>query len=63
MRHFYGAAYRSKGLAAYALLQDDGRMRLYAGAFERAEDAVLLAAAFRADGEAPIVTYRMGRLP
>jgi hypothetical protein len=60
---FYGAAYRSKGLAVYALLQEDGRMRLYAGAFERAQDAVLLASAFRATGETPIVTYRMGRLP
>jgi hypothetical protein len=38
-------------------------MRLYAGAYERGQDAVLLAAAFRASGETPIVTYRMGRLP
>jgi hypothetical protein len=60
---FYAAAYRSKGLAVYPLLQDDGRMRLYAGAYERGQDAVLLAAAFRASGETPIVTYRMGRLP
>ncbi len=60
---FYAAAYRSRGLAVYPLLQDDGRMRLYAGAFERAQDAALLASALHVNGETPIVTYRMGRLP
>ncbi len=60
---FYITGFRAKGLPVYSLVQDDGQLRLYAGAFERAADAALLVAAARANGESPSVTYRTGRSP
>ena len=54
---------RSKGLPVYPLVEEDGSMRMYAGAFERAADAALLVATLRANGETPSVTYRIGRTP
>ncbi|MBI5600521.1 MAG: hypothetical protein HY944_03030 [Gemmatimonadetes bacterium] len=50
-----------RGVAAYALLQDDGSVRLYTGAFETAAAAVPLDAALRAAGFTPQVAYRTGR--
>lgn len=50
-----------RGVPAYALLQDDGTVRLFAGAFETAAAAVLLDADLRAAGLAPQLAYRTGR--
>ena len=47
------------GIAAYALIQDDGSIRLYAGAFETpAQAARSLAASVRDAGTAPAVAYQ-----
>jgi hypothetical protein len=54
-------AYVARDLPAYALLQDDGTARIYAGAFDTPEHAALLAASVRAAGIEPTVAYRMGR--
>ena len=54
-------AYLARELPAYALLQEDGTARIYAGAFETPEQAALLAARVRAAGIEPTVAYRMGR--
>ncbi|HXY29950.1 MAG TPA: SPOR domain-containing protein [Gemmatimonadaceae bacterium] len=59
----YVRAYRGKGLPAYALVQPNGKLSLFAGAFATAEDADLLLASFRANGDKPTVTYRIGRTP
>ena len=37
------ARWAERGIAAYALLQDDGRARLFVGAFETLDQSVLLA--------------------
>jgi hypothetical protein len=55
------AALVVRGVAAYALVQDDGSVRLFAGAFETAAAAVPLDAELRAAGLAPQVAYRTGR--
>ncbi|MBW7934094.1 MAG: SPOR domain-containing protein, partial [Gemmatimonadaceae bacterium] len=55
------AAYAARGVDAYALLQDDGTARLYAGAFETAPAAVPLDAELRAGGLVPQLAYRTGR--
>jgi hypothetical protein len=55
------AALVGRGVPAYALLQDDGSVRLFAGAFETAAAAVPLFADLRASGLAPQVAYRTGR--
>ena len=54
-------AFIARGLPAYALLQEDGSARIYAGAFDTPEQAALLAASVRAAGIEPTVAYRMGR--
>ena len=53
--------YRLKGLPVYALMQEDGSATLYAGAFEKREQAAPLLAIFRASGEVPSVALRTGR--
>ena len=55
------AALVSRGVPAYALVQDDGSVRLFAGAFETAAAAVPLDADLRAGGLAPQLAYRTGR--
>ena len=55
------AALVARGVPAYALLQDDGTVRLFAGAFESAAAAVPLGADLRAAGLAPQLAYRTGR--
>ncbi|MEK7240190.1 MAG: hypothetical protein AAB224_06350 [Gemmatimonadota bacterium] len=55
------AALVGRGVPAYALLQDDGTVRLFAGAFESAAAAVPLGADLRAAGLAPQLAYRTGR--
>lgn len=53
--------WRAKGVAPYALRQDDGTQRVYAGAFETVAQAVTMAAMIHAAGGAAIVAYRTGR--
>ena len=55
------AGWAERGVPAYALLQDDGRARLYVGAFETSGQSVLLAASLRDLGVAPVVAFRTGR--
>ncbi len=55
------AALVARGVPAYALLQDDGTVRLFAGAFETAAAAVTLGADLHAAGFAPLLAYRTGR--
>ena len=55
------AALATRGVLAYALVQDDGSVRLFAGAFETAAAAVPLDAELRAAGFAPQLAYRTGR--
>ncbi|MDQ8153854.1 MAG: hypothetical protein P3B98_04245 [Gemmatimonadota bacterium] len=55
------AALGSRGVPAYALVQDDGTVRLFAGAFETAAAAVPLDADLRVLGLAPQLAYRTGR--
>ena len=54
-------AYVTRGIAAYALLNDDGTATVYAGAFASPEQAVLLQAELRAAGINPQLAFRVGR--
>jgi hypothetical protein len=55
--------YEDRGLPVYALLQDDGGARLYAGAFGRAEESAELIRTLRSAGLKPVLVYRTGRAP
>lgn len=55
-------AYADLGQAAYALRQPDGSIRVYAGAFETAEQAAMLTQSLRAAGITPTLVYRTGRV-
>jgi hypothetical protein len=55
--------YTARGLPVYALMQDDGGARLYAGAFDRAADAAELLKTLRELGIEPVLAYRTGRTP
>ena len=55
------SGYMARGVPAYALLQDDGSVTVYAGAFETAEQAALFTTYLRAAGVEPALTYRLGR--
>jgi hypothetical protein len=57
---FYLSALRTKGLPVYPLVQEDGTVRLYAGAFANPSDAQVLVNTARSLGETPGVTYRTG---
>jgi len=48
---------------AYALIQQDGSARVYAGAFDRPQHSSLAATALRVAGLTPVLAYRTGRLP
>lgn len=54
-------AYVARDLPAYALVQDDGSARVFAGAFESAEQAAQLAPSVEAAGIRPVVVFRTGR--
>lgn len=54
--------YAARGLAIYALMQSDGSMLLYAGAFENPEQSTLAATALRVAGLVPVLEYRTGRV-
>jgi hypothetical protein len=49
------------GLATYAMLQEDGTTRLYAGAFATPDEAMHLAPLLRRAGIQPRIVYRTGR--
>jgi hypothetical protein len=53
--------WRARGISAYALLQDDGSVRVYAGAFETPAQAAALGASVRDAGATPVVAFRTGR--
>jgi sporulation related protein len=53
--------YSSKGLAVYALMQEDGSARLYSGAFASPSQTSLAATALRVAGLTPVLEYRTGR--
>lgn len=55
------ASWTARGIPAYALLQDDGSVRVFAGAFETSGQAVLLAKSLRDLGERPRLAFRTGR--
>ena len=48
---------------SYVLAQPDGALKLYAGAFERPEDAAALMQTLRALNLSPTLVYRTGRTP
>ena len=56
------ARHRARGLPAYALLQPDGSVRLFAGAFENPEQASLLLATLPPEHRQLRVAYRTGRI-
>jgi cell division septation protein DedD len=47
-------------LAIYALMQEDGGARIYAGAFARADQAAELIRTLRGAGLNPVLVYRTG---
>jgi hypothetical protein len=55
--------YTARGLPVYALIQNDGGARLYAGAFDRPNDAGELLKTLRDAGIQPVLAYRTGRTP
>lgn len=56
------AEWEARGISAYALLQDDGRASLFAGAFETPGQSVLVALSLRDVGVAPVLAFRTGRM-
>jgi hypothetical protein len=54
--------WQQRGFDAYMLVQDDGAVRLLAGAFETPAQAASLASALRAAGVAPVLAFRTGRM-
>ena len=54
-------SWRQRGFNSYFLMQNDGSVRLFAGAFETPAQAASLAAALRAAGVAPVLAFRTGR--
>ena len=53
--------WQQRGFSPYFLIQNDGSVRLLAGAFETAAEAASLASALRAAGVAPVLAFRTGR--
>jgi hypothetical protein len=55
--------YADRGLAVYALMQNDGGARIYGGAFGAADQSAGLIRAFRRAGLNPVLVYRTGSTP
>src|SRR5205814_5044344 len=55
--------YEARGLPVYALMQNDGGGRLYAGAFARADQSAELIRTLRGAGLNPVLVYRTGSAP
>ena len=53
--------WRRLGLPAYAMMQDGAHVTIFAGAFERPDQAALLVPELRAAGVTPDLVYRTGR--
>lgn len=53
---------RQRGIGAYALQQDNGRVHVYVGAFETPQQALYQAGQLRSDGVDTDIAYRTGRL-
>jgi hypothetical protein len=54
--------FADRGQPVYALRQTNGSARLYAGAFENAQEAQLFVDAIRTSGIRPVLVYRIGRV-
>jgi hypothetical protein len=61
-RHL-AASLVKRGVPAYVLVTPAGSSKVYAGAFDSADQAVPLATSLRAIGLAPVVAYRTGHAP
>jgi hypothetical protein len=55
--------YAARGLAVYALMQEDGGALIYSGAFDRADQSAGLVRTLRGAGLNPVLVYRTGRAP
>jgi len=55
--------YTARGLHVYALIQDDGGARIYAGAFAAADQSAGLIRTLRGAGLNPLLVYRTGSAP
>lgn len=55
--------YEARGLPIYALMQEDGGARLYAGAFAQANQSAELIRTLRGAGLKPVLVYRTGSTP
>ena len=55
------ADYDRRGIAAYALRQDDGRVSIYTGAHETVKKAEYLGDSLRTQGVKAVLVYRTGR--
>lgn len=55
--------YTTRGLPVYALIQDDGGARIYAGAFAAADQSAGLIRTLRGAGLNPVLVYRTGSTP
>jgi hypothetical protein len=55
--------YVDRGLSVYALIQDDGGARIYAGAFGAADQSAGLIRTLRSAGLKPVLVYRTGSAP
>jgi hypothetical protein len=55
--------YTARGLPVYALIQNGGGARIYAGAFATADQSAGLMRTFRGAGLNPVVVYRTGSAP
>ena len=59
----YDERYAARGLAFYALMQDDGGALIYTGAFAKADESAELIRTLRGEGLKPVLVYRIGRAP
>jgi hypothetical protein len=55
--------YAARGLPVYALIQDYGGARIYAGAFAAADQSAGLIRTLRGAGLNPVLVYRTGSAP
>jgi hypothetical protein len=55
--------YTARGLTVYPLIQDDGGARIFAGAFEAADQSAGLIRTLRSAGLKPVLVYRTGSTP
>ena len=56
-------SYAGRGIPVYGLMQTDGSIKVYTGAFDRPEQSSLAVSALRVAGLTPVLAYRTGRIP